>query len=897
MRGFPLLMAALMLTSGLGFLALTAPSASALVDGDYVYINSGGNAYVTGYLGAGGSITVPSTLGGLPVTRIDNYAFGNNTNVTSVTLQSGVTVVDTCAFYRASALITASLPSTLTGIGQGAFEQCTHLTSISIPDSTTVIGSYAFSRCYALTSVSVGTGLSNIQTYAFNLCLTLSSISFYGLTAPGTVGVNWTNGCSASLLGHAYAASDFPSPGNTWNSLLMGAVIPAWEAPVIENITATYEMAGGTTHSMDIYPLIYEMNATYDMYLIEFDTYTGTENVTLTIDGWTYLSSSPWCDSIAWASPYLNLTGVLSPVTYRVYCSFPVNRSCEVYLAMYTSSTGTGLPWETFRVKYCDGATYNASSASDLTAPNMYLPYNNYYTVGVLDFFGNLITTQTFATSSSLVYVSIPLNVYSFKVANLQEDFTKIRIYYENSTTPITYFCAPNEPVETMLRPGVYHVGVTMYDNASALATQWFNVTVDDAEFLLIQGYTISMVISDIEGVYALQTIISSLVTPDIVAVSWNLPGVPDDEIIYIHPWSVVAATVEVNGSGTSGTLYAPYPATAGSTYVLSEDRLFLSGNWSTDLWLNYTNGTVYHVSTVLPSYLTLDGQNLTVEATANITWTRHTEWREETLFYYTYYTATKKYQVTLDLNNSMATGYDWTDINWLVGLPEGRTIDPASIRVYDNDNDVYLTAGQHYDVSTTGIKMNFAWLNSSAARHFTISMYDRNTTAIDAIAYTDQYDSVTYSGQPYYLATAAWTNDKGTQYQGRVTIKLDFDNGYQRYIDPSTVHIRDVTAGRLLGSSEWAMSEGLVIVTYADVDAGEAQTYEVYFLLDMAESGQFDIMGESFIQGISWFSLLLAFCLVIFVVSWWFRAWFGVISGTIGFAMLFIAWFLLGGA
>lgn len=48
------------------------PSAS---ESDYVYSVSGGEAMITGYTGSGTKITIPSTLGGYPVTKIDDGAF------------------------------------------------------------------------------------------------------------------------------------------------------------------------------------------------------------------------------------------------------------------------------------------------------------------------------------------------------------------------------------------------------------------------------------------------------------------------------------------------------------------------------------------------------------------------------------------------------------------------------------------------------------------------------------------------------------------------------------------------------------------------------------------------------------------------------------------------------
>jgi hypothetical protein len=381
-----------------------------------------------------------------------------------------------------------------------------------------------------------------------------------------------------------------------------------------------------------------------------------------------------------------------------------------------------------------------------------------------------------------------------------------------------------------------------MYNNHTALTTVWFSPSVNGSEFILIQGNTISQVISDVAGVYSLQEVITTMVTPDVVMVAEDLPSVPHETIIFIHPWSVVAATVNVNGSGMNETLWLPHQNTTGSYYTVSTDDLYLSGAWATTIWLNYSNGTSFYHAHNLPSYLKLDGGNFTVVTSASINFTRHTEWREETLFYYLYYMNQKKYEVILDINNSMTA--DWTSVNWLIGLPENKIIDMSSVKVYDLDNALYLTAGKNYDVSATGIKMLFTSLNASDSRHMKITMYDANASSNDvlAIAYTDSYAQSTYLGKAYFKSTASWTNGQGATYSDEIKVKLDFKNDEQRFIVASDIVIYDRVAGRTLQSWEFTISDGVISIDHATVPVGEVQSYDIYFHLDMSSDGGFDL-------------------------------------------------------
>ena len=103
---------------------------------DFTYTNINGTVTITAYTGAGGAVSIPSTIAGLPVTRIGGLAFNNQSSVTSVTIPESVT----------------SFESGLAPLG-GAFGFCTGLTNIAIPNSVTNIGDYAFVFCTHMVGV------------------------------------------------------------------------------------------------------------------------------------------------------------------------------------------------------------------------------------------------------------------------------------------------------------------------------------------------------------------------------------------------------------------------------------------------------------------------------------------------------------------------------------------------------------------------------------------------------------------------------------------------------------------------------------------------------------------------------------------------------------------------
>ena len=124
-----------------------------------------------------GSVTIPSTLGGMPVASLGTSAFDGCTALTGVgTMPSTVTNIGKYAFYNCKALTSIILPSSLGAIGVSAFYNCDALTSVTIPNSVKSIGGSAFNGCDALKTINLGTGLTIINDGAFANCPAVARI-------------------------------------------------------------------------------------------------------------------------------------------------------------------------------------------------------------------------------------------------------------------------------------------------------------------------------------------------------------------------------------------------------------------------------------------------------------------------------------------------------------------------------------------------------------------------------------------------------------------------------------------------------------------------------------------------------------------------------------------------
>ena len=113
-----------------------------------------------------GVLTVPSTLGGYPVRRIGDWAFGRCDGLTTVIIPEGIEHIGSSAFCDCSGLTGITIPYGVTSIGDWAFLRCTSLTFARIPASVTNVGYSAFSICNRLRDVSLPSCIVSSRSYS-----------------------------------------------------------------------------------------------------------------------------------------------------------------------------------------------------------------------------------------------------------------------------------------------------------------------------------------------------------------------------------------------------------------------------------------------------------------------------------------------------------------------------------------------------------------------------------------------------------------------------------------------------------------------------------------------------------------------------------------------------------
>lgn len=119
---------------------------------------------------ATGELIIPATIGGLPVTRIESWAFVGCSGLTRVNIPDSVTHIGDSAFRFCIGLTSVIIPKAVVFIGEGAFLNCTGLKSVTIGNGVVSVGKYALKGCVELTSVVISNSVTSIGYGAFEGC-------------------------------------------------------------------------------------------------------------------------------------------------------------------------------------------------------------------------------------------------------------------------------------------------------------------------------------------------------------------------------------------------------------------------------------------------------------------------------------------------------------------------------------------------------------------------------------------------------------------------------------------------------------------------------------------------------------------------------------------------------
>jgi hypothetical protein len=276
-------------TSGCGATYAGLPAFLWDPESQVAYLTTNGSTTVTGYLGPGGAVTIPSALNGLPVTGIANGALASCASLTSITVPNSVTNLADDAFASCASLTGVYFQGNAPSVGTDVFEGDNHATvyylagtsgwgptfaglptmlnwaaqynytamggmvtivgyngpggSVTIPGTiygmpVTTVGDEAFYYCSNMTSVTIGGNVASIGDGAFSRCLSLTNAYFLGNAPAFGAGVfDYSRKGAAALWD---PATIYYLPGTTgWSTNFAGLPTALW-TPQVQTSDASF---------------------------------------------------------------------------------------------------------------------------------------------------------------------------------------------------------------------------------------------------------------------------------------------------------------------------------------------------------------------------------------------------------------------------------------------------------------------------------------------------------------------------------------------------------------------------------------------------------------------------------------------------------------------------------
>ncbi len=141
-------------------------------------INTDGDAVIHSYDDRAADVVIPQKLMGANVTTIDDYAFFNDSAITSVAFDDATALksIGINAFYGCSGLTSLTIPEWIEALSFGAFQNCTSLDELNIENGIALIPAQCFYGCSSLKQVAVPESVTVIGERAFMNCSELSII-------------------------------------------------------------------------------------------------------------------------------------------------------------------------------------------------------------------------------------------------------------------------------------------------------------------------------------------------------------------------------------------------------------------------------------------------------------------------------------------------------------------------------------------------------------------------------------------------------------------------------------------------------------------------------------------------------------------------------------------------
>lgn len=545
------------------------------------------------------------------------------------------------------------------------------------------------------------------------------------------------------------------------------------------------------------------------------------------------------------------------------------NRSIVIF-NFYNTNEGLGLPMETLQI-YINGSRMGGNL--------IHVCNNTIINVTIKDYYNTTLYWNNFTITAPYTFIDLGLTFHSYKIKN-QNDVAYILSFLKSGGArwweKAVY---PQEIVEFLLPSGDYDFRI--YDSEYTMLFEDSILPVNNSMGYVIDGSNLTTVISGLSTITGqlleLASDLHAATMPDVVRVVGGIPkiySVYETEgallgTVLVCPAKVLTAettnTTTINE--TEITFYPLMPddnLTDNGTVFIKEDYMYFEGDgYVTQVNISYNNTFVN--LTYIPNRIDLFGENVTVNCTGTMKATRKTSYQQYWKFYWTKYTATNLYEATIDIDNNLYIPINKSYV--YVEFANDTTPDYNTVDMYDVTNGVYLTRGENFYTTASGVHFYLDSMDGSSTRTFKFTYYgvDDPVVPSNAITIVHGYSIETVTKEisgsttdkNYYALTAQWRNNFGTAFVGDLEIQFNFDLK-DKNIAPNSWIVLDVDNNQYLDREDYAYHGGGLRITQdtlGTVNANKVRNFKAWFLFsdepepDRAETKFFETdMGGGFL-------------------------------------------------
>lgn len=562
-----------------------------------------------------------------------------------------------------------------------------------------------------------------------------------------------------------------------------------------------------------------------------------------------------------------------------------LNRSIVV-ISFYNTNEGLGLDRETLLV-YVDG--------SRLIGNVFHCVNGSTVNITVKDYYNFTLYQNDFSINQPFNFIDLGLTFHSWLFGNKNDDYYMVSLLKDGASRWWERGIVPYSEREYLIPSGNYTMRIYDKDLAEIINQSY---TIVNSRVFVIHGTNLSEIISGqsiIRGqLLELSDDLYAATMPDVIRIIRNPPtiisvfdkvgqmiGRWSDQILYICPLQIVEATTineTVTNSTTSYPL-VPRSTIRNGTIIFLEDVIYFAGPSGTAVNItNADNGSVISNTSYIPNKIFLFGENVTINATNNITITRETRYQASDKFDWAWRTYTDYNTATINVSNPLNT--ELRRVYVYAEYHNKSTPDMETIKVKDIYNDILLTYGEHYSADNTGIDFKLQGsMPANTYRLFSLSYYGINATAsYEGYATTiiEEFDVVNKDGNAYNHFQAGWTNTRSLTYKGPLKIIMNFSEVSDILTERTLIYDRDnnLKINRIdfsFGKDSIEINPSIM----GDVLPSSGRNFDVYFLLDSTkETGPMEANLNSvifsFVIGnitvlITW---AVIFCIILFALA-----------------------------